>query len=212
MQKQRLYRIVTFAGWFLTFIGIALLSLFSIYWINDPITAGIVLTVLGLAMALSGETMLSQHADKLHRFVWEALSIGGIFSLSIGLLWLAVEFTTIQSVSGIIVLLILGTLLVLFGESGVLKENERAEKKPVIKIVRKAKAARRMFLAGLLAILLPTIAFAATATKTAAKTTSGGGVLDAGICMISTCGAYSLLYIIIPVIAVYIYKQFINPL
>jgi len=211
MQKQRLYRIVTFAGWFLSFIGIALLSLFAVYWVNDPITAGIILTILGLAMALSGETMLSQHADKLHRFIWEALSIGGIFSLSIGLLWLAVEFTTIQSVSGIIILLLLGTALVLFGESGVLKENERAEKKPVIKIVRKAKAARLALLVGALAILLPTLAFAATA-KAAAKTTSGNGVLDAGICMISTCGAYSLLYIIVPVIAVYIYKQFINPL
>ncbi len=212
MQKQRLYRVVTFAGWFLTFIGIALLSIFAIYWINDSVTAGIVLTIIGLAMALSGETMLSQHADKVHRFIWEALSIGGVFALSVGLMWLAVEFATLQSVGGIIMLLVIGTVLVLLGESGILKEKEREEKKPVIKIIGRHKGARLLMLAGLLAIILPTLAFAATATKAKTTAPASSGVLDAGICMISTCGAYSLLYIIIPVIAVYIYKQFINPL
>ncbi len=58
--------------------------------------------------------------------------------------------------------------------------------------------------------LLPALAFAARTTGSLSE--SKGipmQILDAGFCMVSECGVLTLIFVIVPAVAVYIYKRYI---
>ena len=124
MREQKMWRVITFAGWFLTFIGTGFLLIFLVSLIPNPAFAGAVLTLCGLALALFGEAMLSQHMDKVHRFVWEAFSVGGIFCLSVGLLWLVMRSVAMHSFLGLIPIILIGVVLILIGETRIVSIGE----------------------------------------------------------------------------------------
>lgn len=57
--------------------------------------------------------------------------------------------------------------------------------------------------------LLPAVAFAAKATTTASSKGIGGQLVDAGKCMVTECSPLTLIFVIVPAVAVYIYKKYI---
>ena len=81
--------------------------------------AAVSLAVIGFVLATGGELILTEHHDKKHRFIWEALSMSGIFCLSAGILWVAYIFVVAQAVIGILILLLIGIILVYIGETQV---------------------------------------------------------------------------------------------
>lgn len=117
MEKaDRIWRVFTFAGWWLVFLGVALSVLFLVSYISTNFAA-IALSLVGLVLALIGEAILSQHQDKQHRFIWEGLTLGGIFCLSAGLFWIAYLYAIARSIVGLFVLIIAGVILVFIGET-----------------------------------------------------------------------------------------------
>jgi len=116
MANERVWKVFTFAGWWLVFLGVALISLFLVSNISTNVAA-IALTITGFILAIIGEAVLSQHHDKKHRFVWEGISLGGIFLLSSGLLWIASIYAQAQQVLGLFVLIVIGIVLVFLGET-----------------------------------------------------------------------------------------------
>ena len=125
MSSHNLWRVVSFAGWFLAFIGASFLLFVISSLVQEELLSGAFLTLAGLAMALSGEYMLSLHSDKVHKYVWEAFSIGGIFLLSAGLLWLVMRSDIMHTYLGIGVVVVSGVVLILIGETMV-RSGERA--------------------------------------------------------------------------------------
>ena len=97
-------------------MGVALTSLFLVSYIPTNVAA-IALTIIGFILAILGETILSEHRDKKHRFIWEGISLGGIFLLAAGLLWIASIYAQAQFIVGLFVLIIIGIVLVFVGES-----------------------------------------------------------------------------------------------
>jgi len=138
MPIQNLWRVVSFAGWFLAFIGVSFLLLVLAAFIQAELLSGAFLTLAGLAMALSGEYMLSLHRDKVHRYVWEALSLGGIFLLSAGLLWLVMRSAIMNTYLGIGIVVVSGVVLILVGETMVRLGEPAPEAKKAAGKKRKA--------------------------------------------------------------------------
>jgi len=93
---ERIWRVFTFAGWWLVLLGVALTVLFLVSAISSNFAA-LALSVVGLIIAIIGETILSQHQDKQHRFIWEGLTMGGIFCLAAGLFWIAYLYAVARS-------------------------------------------------------------------------------------------------------------------
>ena len=123
MKNGNIWRIISFAGWFLTFLGTGFLLLFMVSFVQEEILSGVFLTLAGLFMAITGEYMLSLNREKIHRYVWEAVSLGGIFSLSAGLLWLVMRSAIMRSYLGIGFVLITGIALILIGETRIASEK-----------------------------------------------------------------------------------------
>lgn len=115
-KNNRVWRVFTFAGWWLVFLGVALTSLFLVSYIPTNVAA-IALSIIGFILAIIGEAVLSQHQDKRHRFIWEGISLGGIFILASGLLWIASIYAAAQYITGLFVLVIIGIVLVFLGET-----------------------------------------------------------------------------------------------
>lgn len=122
VMNKRVWRVLTFTGWWMTFLAVALTLFFAYSWLStlqSVTVAALALSLFGLLVAGVGEFMLGMYSDKKHRFVWEALSMSGIFCLAAGLLWVAVQ---LQSITGIVVLLASGIVLILISESKVGKK------------------------------------------------------------------------------------------
>lgn len=137
MTVQNLWRVVSFAGWFLAFIGISFLLLVIAAFIGEELLSGVFMTLAGLVMALSGEYMLSLHRTSVHRYVWEALSLGGIFTLSAGLLWLVMRSALMNTYLGICIVVVSGVVLILIGETMVRSEEPAPEPKRIARKKRK---------------------------------------------------------------------------
>jgi len=115
--NNRVWRVFTFAGWWLIFIGVALAALFLVSYVPDNIAA-IALSIIGFILAIVGETILTAHHDKKHRFIWEGVSLAGIFLLAGGLLWVArMYYMEAVSLLGLFLLIIIGIVLVFLGET-----------------------------------------------------------------------------------------------
>lgn len=141
MSVQNLWRVISFAGWFLAFIGVSFLLLVLAAFIQEELLSGAFLTLAGLALSLSGEYMLSLHRDKVHRYVWEALSLGGIFLLSAGLLWLVMRSAIMNTYLGIGIVVVSGVGLILLGETMVGSGKSAPEAKK--RSPKKGKGARK---------------------------------------------------------------------
>ncbi|MFH1786745.1 MAG: hypothetical protein ABH829_03805 [archaeon] len=113
---KKVWRVFTFAGWWLVFLAAALTIIFGVSFIESRFAA-VALAVIGFVLAVGGELILTEHHDKKHRFIWEALSLSGIFCLSAGILWVAYIFVVAQAIVGILVLLLIGIILVYLGET-----------------------------------------------------------------------------------------------
>ena len=114
--NNRVWRVFTFAGWWLVFLGVALTVLFLVSYIPTNVAA-IAMAIMGFILAIVGEAVLTQHHDKKHRFVWEGVSLGGIFLLASGLLWVAAIYAQAQYIVGLFALIIIGIVLVFLGET-----------------------------------------------------------------------------------------------
>jgi len=117
VKNKEVYRVITFAGWWMTFLAVALSLFFAYTWLSamqSVVMSAAAFASFGLLIAAIGEFMLAKHSTKKHKFVWEAMAMGGIFCMSAGLLWLALQ---LQSVLGIFVLMAAGVTLIFLGES-----------------------------------------------------------------------------------------------
>ena len=116
--KQHLWKVVEFSGWFVLLVGIIFGLLYSTLIVGEELYGGILLLVLGAIMVLIGEMFLEKHGrdHKLH-MVWQAVSMGGAFSLTVGIVWLIIQFMqTYQSWFSVIILLAIGLGLIAVGE------------------------------------------------------------------------------------------------
>jgi len=116
--------VISFTGWFLTFLGISFLLLFMVSFVQEQILSSMLLTTAGLLIAVVGEYMRSIHKNKVHRYVWEALSLSGIFCLSAGILWLIMHSAIMKSYLWIGFVLLTGVLLILLGETRIISEKQ----------------------------------------------------------------------------------------
>ncbi len=124
MRQQDAWRVISFTGWFLTFLGVSFLLLFMVSFVQEEILSSMLLTSAGLIMAIVGEYMRSTHKNKVHRYVWEALSLSGIFCLSAGILWLIMRSAIMRSYLGIGFVLLAGVLLIILGETRIRSEKQ----------------------------------------------------------------------------------------
>ena|GEM_PF-2533215 len=116
--KQHVWKVVQFSGWFVSLVAVIFALLYATLNIGAELYGAIVLMVAGVIMVLVGEYLIvEQEASKLF-MLWQAISIGGAFSLTVGIIWMAIQFMSIyQSWISIVILLALGIGLIIVGES-----------------------------------------------------------------------------------------------
>ena len=116
--KRHLWKIFGFSGWFITLIGIIFGMLYASIAFGEQIYGAALLIVVGIILILIGEYLLGEYAKSTYSMVWNAVSIGGAFSLTVGIIWLVIQFLQLyESWFGIAVLLAIGIGLIIIGES-----------------------------------------------------------------------------------------------
>jgi hypothetical protein len=76
------------------------------------------LIAVGIVFVLVGEFLLEKYDGSKYQMIWHALSIGGAFSLVIGLIWMIIQFFAMyDSWYSVIILLAVGVGLILIGEA-----------------------------------------------------------------------------------------------
>ena len=76
------------------------------------------LAVLGIIFVLIGEYSLANDDDSQYKMIFNALSIGGAFSLTVGITWVVIQLLqTYQSWVAVAIMLALGAILIIVGNS-----------------------------------------------------------------------------------------------
>jgi len=116
--KKHIWKVFEFAGWFITLLGIIFGLLYASISFEAEAYGSAMLIVIGVIFVLVGEYLLGEENFPKYNMVWQALSIGGAFSLTVGIIWIVIQFFAIyESWFGIIILLALGVTLIMVGES-----------------------------------------------------------------------------------------------
>jgi cell division protein FtsW (lipid II flippase) len=118
--KRHLWKIFEFSGWFITLVGIIFALLYASISVGAELYGAVVLIAVGAVLILVGEYQISEETGDKSKFfmIWQALSIGGAFSLTVGIIWLAIQFlASYESWFSIVILLALGVGLIIVGES-----------------------------------------------------------------------------------------------
>lgn len=116
--KKHIWKIFEFSGWFILLIGIIFGLLYGSMSMGAQMHGALFLVVLGVAFVLIGEYLLGEYAESTYKMIWNAISIGGAFSLTVGIIWLVIQFLEVyESWSAILVLLAVGIGLIIIGES-----------------------------------------------------------------------------------------------
>ena len=116
--KQHIWKVVQFSGWFITLVAVIFALLYATMNIGAELYGAIVLMIAGVVLVLVGEYLITEKKESRLLMVWQALSIGGAFSLTVGIIWLAIQFlASYESWFSIVILLALGVGLIIVGES-----------------------------------------------------------------------------------------------
>jgi len=116
--KKHVWKVFEFSGWFITLIGVIFGLLYASMTIEAELVGGIFMIVLGVALILVGEHLLEEKLAERYKMVWHAISIGGAFSLVVGIIWLVIQFfASYESWFSIVLLLAAGVGLILIGEA-----------------------------------------------------------------------------------------------
>lgn len=118
MVKHHVWKVFEFSGWFILLLGVIFGLLYGSIVFGTPLNGAIFLVVLGIIFVLVGEFLLGHYEDHKYKVMFNALSIGGAFSLTVGIIWLVIQLLqTYQSWVAVAVLLALGVVLIVIGES-----------------------------------------------------------------------------------------------
>ncbi len=119
MVKHHVWKVFSFSGWFILLLGIIFGLLYASIIFETQILGAGFLVVFGIILVLIGEYALgSAGIDGKYRMVFNALSIGGAFSLTVGIIWFVIQLLQkYQSWMAVIVMLALGAVLIVLGES-----------------------------------------------------------------------------------------------
>jgi|SRR3989344_1046644 len=118
MVKHHVWKIFAFSGWFILLLGIIFGLLYaSIVFGTELVGAGF-LAVFGIILVLIGEYALANHEDSKYKMIFNALSIGGAFSLTVGITWVVIQLLqTYQSWVAVAIMIALGAILIVLGNS-----------------------------------------------------------------------------------------------
>ncbi|HIJ98354.1 TPA: hypothetical protein H1005_00210 [archaeon] len=118
MPKRHVWKVFEFSGWFILLMGVIFGLLYSSIALGTPATGAGFLVVLGIILVLIGEYLLGEYQDHKYMMVFNALSIGGAFSLTVGILWFVIQLLeNYQSWFAVVVMLAIGVGLIVVGES-----------------------------------------------------------------------------------------------
>lgn len=116
--RSHIWKIFEFSGWFILLIGIIFGLLYGSMSMGFETHGALFLIILGIIFILIGEYLIGEYTKSKYSMIWNALSIGGAFSLTVGIVWLVIQFLEqYRSWFGILVLLALGIGFIIFGES-----------------------------------------------------------------------------------------------
>ena len=117
--KNHVWKVFEFAGWFILLLGIIFGLLYGSMTFEAEIYGSAILLLMGIILVLVGEFFLEQHgaSHKMH-MIWQAFSLGGAFSMTVGIIWVVIQFLAIyESWFAIITILAVGVALILIGEA-----------------------------------------------------------------------------------------------
>ena len=122
--KKHVWKVFEFAGWFVLLIGIVFAMLYAALMYSAEIVGGGILLVLGIVGVLVGEYFIEKHTKKSkYHMIWQALSIGGAFAMTVGIVWLAIQFLALyESWYAVMVLIAIGIGLIMIGEAVKIKK------------------------------------------------------------------------------------------
>ena len=118
MVKHHVWKVFAFSGWFILLLGVIFGLLYGSIAFGTPATGAGFLAVLGIIFVLIREYLLGHYEDHKYMMIFNALSIGGAFSLTIGIVWFVIQLLeNYQSWFAIVVLIAIGVGLIVVGES-----------------------------------------------------------------------------------------------
>ncbi len=118
MVKHHVWKVFSFSGWFVLLVGIIFGMLYASIKMGAEMYGAGLLVIVGVILILIGEYLLAGYKNHTLMMVFNAMSIGGAFSLTVGIIWLVIQFLSVyESWFGIVVLLAVGLGLVIIGES-----------------------------------------------------------------------------------------------
>jgi len=117
--KKHVWKVFEFSGWFVLLVGIIFGLLYGALMYGVEMVGSGILLVLGIIFVLIGEFLIERHGkESKYHMIWQALSIGGAFAMTVGIIWLAIQFLALyESWYAIMVLVALGVGLILVGEA-----------------------------------------------------------------------------------------------
>ncbi len=118
MVKRHVWKVFEFSGWFILLLGVIFGLLYSSIALGTPATGAGFLVVLGIVFTLIGEYLLGHYEEHKYKMVFNALSFGGAFSLTVGIIWFVIQLLqSYQSWFAVVVMLAIGVGLIVVGES-----------------------------------------------------------------------------------------------
>ena len=118
MVKHHVWKIFSFSGWFILLLGVIFGLLYASIIFQTPLMGAGFLAVLGIIFVLIGEYSLANDDDSQYKMIFNALSIGGAFSLTVGITWVVIQLLqTYQSWVAVAIMLALGAILIIVGNS-----------------------------------------------------------------------------------------------
>lgn len=118
MVKHHVWKIFAFSGWFILLLGIIFGLLYASIIFGTELIGAVFLAVFGIILILIGEYALTSAGDSRYKMVFNALSIGGAFSLTVGITWVVIQLLqTYQSWVAVAIMIALGAILIVLGNS-----------------------------------------------------------------------------------------------
>ncbi|MFH1424099.1 MAG: hypothetical protein ABIG20_00275 [archaeon] len=117
--KSHIWKVFEFSGWFILLLGIIFGLLYGSMKFQAETYGSALLFIMGIIFILLGEFFIDkQGADHKMHMIWQALSFGGAFALTVGIIWIVIQFLTLyESWFAIIAILAVGIGLILIGEA-----------------------------------------------------------------------------------------------
>ncbi len=118
MVKRHVWKVFEFSGWFILLLGVIFGLLYTSIALGTPVTGAAFLVILGIIFVLVGEYLLGHYEEHKYMMVFNALSMGGAFSLTVGIIWFVIQLLQdYQSWFAVVVMLAIGVGLIVVGES-----------------------------------------------------------------------------------------------